>query len=117
MQFPRAAPLGNGGPLWSRILGCTFPDELKGESASRFETRFWDVVSPERPQRGGYVPFCGLILGRVFPSGLFGKMHPTLAAGPTLISHVLEHVLSSFNTAGKLPFFGKVHVPKLTWFS
>ena len=48
---------------------------------------------------------------------LFGKMHPTLAAGPTLISHVLEHVLNSFNTAGKLPFFGKVHVPKLTWFS
>ena len=41
-------------------------------------------------------------------------MHPTLAAGPTFISHVLEHVLSSFNTAGKLLFLEKVHVPKLT---
>ena len=93
MQFPQAVLSENDVPLWSRILGCTFPDELKGENASRFETRFWDVVSP---------------------SGVFGKMHPTLAAGPTLISHVLEHVLSSFNTAGKLLFLEKVHVPKLT---
>lgn len=35
----------------------TFPDELKGESASQFETRFWNVVSP---------------------SGLSGKVRPIL---------------------------------------
>ena len=57
MHFPLEPHWVPGVPLWSRILGCTFPDELKGESASRFETRFWDAVSP---------------------SGLSGKVRPIL---------------------------------------
>ena len=55
-SFPKRSFRETTSPLWSRILGCTFPDELKGENASRFETRFWDVVS-RAASAGKYVPF------------------------------------------------------------
>ena len=109
MQFPLEGRSGNGIPLWGREMECSFPGRPLWETVSHFGAEFWDALS-QTSLKGKARPGLRLDSGTWFPpSGL--------SAGPTLISHVLEHVLSSFNTAGKLPFFGKVHVPKLTWFS
>ena len=65
MYFPSSASSGNCIPFQASILGRTFPLDPQPETASHFEPRFWDTLSPRLPT-GNRIPFQRQIPGRTF---------------------------------------------------
>ena len=113
-------------PIPSANSESQFPLGPHRESASRSGHRFRDALSVWG-RSGKYVPFRAPIMGCAFhlgpqpeTAGHFARRlrrprhrtAPTAAYAP--ISHVLDRAIKSHKTAGKLPFFAKVHAHKLT---
>ena len=84
MQFPLEARSGNGIPLWGRNLGHSFRLRADPENESHSERRIRDVVSAD------------------------------IDDDPQPLSHAFKYAIQRHETAYRMLFFKKAHVPKLT---
>ena len=107
-----------------RVLGRMFHLRPLPENESHSERRIRDAVSGKSPN-GKARPTLGLDSGTQLPPEVpIGNCAPLWSQIPgcnfrlrtdqPLISHVLKRAIQSCKIADKQPFFGKVHVPKLT---